>query len=245
MASEARHALVTGGTKGIGRAVSLRLAQDGVRVTAVYKSDDAAARAFAAEAESKGLAIAVERADCSQAPEVAALFSRLADRGQLDYVVNAAGIAKDAPFAFTGLDDLRQVMDANFTSTFLVCQQATRAMARRRFGRIVNFTSPAALLGNPGQAAYASSKAAIIGLTRTLARELARLSVTVNAVCPGLVKTDMSAGLPEAKVQEIVSRTPLQRMGTPEEVASAVAFLCHDLAGYITGQVIAVDGGLT
>jgi 3-oxoacyl-[acyl-carrier protein] reductase len=141
--------------------------------------------------------------------------------------------------------DFDEVLAVNLRSAFLMCQQASKSMARRRFGRIVNFSSPAALLGNEGQAAYSAAKAGILGLTRTLARELARFEITVNAVSPGLVATEMMDHMPDSTVKSIVARTPLGRLGTADEVAGAVRFLCDDLSGYITGQCIAVDGGLT
>jgi 3-oxoacyl-[acyl-carrier protein] reductase len=240
-----RCALVTGGTKGIGRAVALRLAEDGHAVTVVYR-DEKGREACAALAEERGVRLAFERAELSSAEEVLSLFTRLAGRGaEPDYLVNAAGMTRDASFAFTSVEDFDEIIAANLRSTFLTCQQATRAMVRRRFGRMVNFTSPAALLGNEGQAAYSAAKAGVIGLTRTLARELARYGITVNALCPGLIDTEMTSALEESKRAGLVQHIPLGRTGRPDEVAGAVRMLCDDDAGYLTGQCIAIDGGLT
>ncbi len=237
---------MTGGTRGIGRAVSLRLAAEGCRVICVYKSNEDARAACEAAAREKGVTLRFERADVSIPDVVSQLFSRLqASDEEPEVLVNAAGSTRDAAFVFTSPVDFDQVVEANLKSTFLVCQQAAKAMARRKFGRIVNFTSPAALLGNEGQAAYAAAKAGVIGLTRTLARELARFGVTVNAVCPGLVPTEMTSGLSDEKEARILARVPLGRKGTPEEVAGLVRFLCDEEASYVTGQTIAIDGGLT
>ncbi len=241
-----RSALVTGGTKGIGRAVALQLAQDGHAVTVVYRGDERGREDTQAAASALGVQLSFEKADLSDAEQVQALFSRLqAAKAEPDFLIHCAGVTKDAPFVFTGAADFDAVISGNLRSAFLVCQQGAKAMVRRRFGRILTFTSPAALLGNEGQAAYSAAKAGLLGLTRTLARELARYGITVNAVCPGLIETDMSHGLDEAKRKELVSRIPLQRTGKPEEVAGIVRMLCDDQAGYITGQCIAIDGGLT
>lgn len=244
--NNARQVLVTGGTKGIGRAVALRLAAAGHHVTCVYRGDEEGKKACEAAAREKGLLVRTEQADLADPAQVSALFDRLGKDGRdPDWVVNAAGLSRDSAFVFTGPADLDLVLGANLKSTFYVCQQAAKGMVRKRKGRIVNFTSPAALIGNEGQAAYAAAKGGIIGLTRTLARELARYNVTVNCVSPGLVPTEMSSSLPEARVKQIIARTPLRRTGTPEEVAATVDMLLDDLAGYVTGQVIAIDGGLT
>jgi 3-oxoacyl-[acyl-carrier protein] reductase len=241
-----RRALVTGGTKGIGRAVALRLAAEGCTVTCVYRSDEAAVEACEVAARERNTKLRFERADLTRPDEVTRLFTRLAnDDREPDYLINAAGMTRDAAFVFTSPEDLAAVIDGNLKPTFFVCQQAVKSMVRRRFGRIVNFASPAALLGNEGQAAYAAAKAGIIGLTRSLAREFARYGITVNAVSPGIVPTDMTAKLSDEKLSAILKRTPLQRPGTPEEVAGLVRFLCADLAGYITGQCLSIDGGLT
>jgi 3-oxoacyl-[acyl-carrier protein] reductase len=244
--SPARRALVTGGTKGIGRAVAFRLASEGAAVTCVYRSDETGRKLCEAAAREKGLTLRFEKADLASADEVNKLFTRLSqDDREPDYLINSAGMTRDAPFIFTGVADFDAIIDANLKSAFLVTQQAAKAMVRRRFGRIISFASPAALIGNEGQSAYAAAKAGLIGLSRTLARELARYQITVNVISPGIIPTEMTAKLSDEKMAELVQRTPLRRVGTPEEVAGLVRFLCHDLAAYITGQCLAIDGGLT
>jgi 3-oxoacyl-[acyl-carrier protein] reductase len=239
-------ALVTGGTKGIGRAVVSRLAREGHAVVAVYRNDEGAREEAAREFAEAHLKVGFERVDLSQATQVADLFHRLAERGRSpEILVNAAGLNRDAPIAFLGETDFDAVLDANLRATFLTCQQAVKAMARRRYGRIINFASPAALLGHEGQAAYSAAKAGVLGLTRTLAREVGRLGITVNAVSPGIVRTEMTAQLSEQQVAALIRRTPLQRAGTADEVAGMVNMLCDDGAGYITGQCLSIDGGLS
>ncbi|WP_158502450.1 SDR family NAD(P)-dependent oxidoreductase [Vitiosangium sp. GDMCC 1.1324] len=246
MSASPRNVLVTGGTKGIGRAVARRLATEGHRVTCVYRGDDAAREACAREFSESGLTVDFERVDLTEAPAVSALFTRLAQaEREPDILVNAAGLTRDAPLAFLSVTDFDAVLSANLRSTFLTCQQAVKPMVRRRFGRIINFSSPAALLGNEGQVAYAAAKAGVLGLTKTLAREVARYGITVNAVSPGVVMTEMTAHVPKERLAELVRRTPLQRAGTPEEIAGMVRMLCADEASYITGQCLSIDGGLS
>jgi 3-oxoacyl-[acyl-carrier protein] reductase len=223
-----RQALVTGGTKGIGRAVALRLARAGHRVTCVYRQDETGRQACEAAAKDAGVPLAFERADLSAAADVADFLGRLAARKTEPAVlVNAAALSRSS------------ALDA----ILLTCQLAARTMARAQFGRIVNVISAVELLGCEGGAADAAVQAGILGLTRALARELARSGVTVNVVSAGLVES--AARLPPEQTAELVARTPLRRSGRPEEIAAAVAMVCDDLASYITGQCIAVDGGLT
>ncbi|MCI0569702.1 MAG: 3-oxoacyl-ACP reductase FabG [Myxococcaceae bacterium] len=246
MSAPPRNALVIGGTKGIGRAVARRLALDGHHVTCVYRRDEAAREQCARELGEAGLSVAFEQVDATEPAEVLALFSRLAHaEREPDLLVNAAGLTRDAPLAFLSVADFDAVLASNLKATFLVCQQAVKPMVRRRFGRIINFSSPAALLGNEGQAAYAAAKAGVLGLTKTLAREVARYGITVNAVSPGLVRTELTAHLPEQKVEELLRKTPLRRAGTPEEVAGMVRMLCDEAASYLTGQCLSIDGGLS
>lgn len=241
-----RNALVTGGTKGIGKAIVRRLLNEGHRVTAVYHHDEQAQQQCARELASASVEASFERVDVTDSAAVFALFDRLrsSDR-EPDFLINAAGMTRDAPLAFLSVLDFDQVLAANLRSTFLVCQQGIKGMIRRRFGRIVNFASAAALLGNEGQAAYAAAKAGVLGLTRSLAREVARFGITVNAVSPGLVVTEMTAQLSEERRNELLARVPLRRMGTPEEIAGMVSMLCHENAAYLTGQCLSIDGGLT
>jgi 3-oxoacyl-[acyl-carrier protein] reductase len=212
----------------------------------VYSGDEEARQACASEFAAAGLEVTFERVDLTQPAEVSALFTRLAEADrEPDLLINAAGLTRDAPLAFLSVADFDAVLGANLRSTFLTCQQAVKPMVRRRFGRIINFSSPAALLGNEGQVAYAAAKAGVLGLTKTLAREVARFGITVNAVSPGLVMTEMTAHLSKERVAALVRRTPLQRAGTPEEIAGMVRMLCDDEAGYITGQCLSIDGGLS
>jgi 3-oxoacyl-[acyl-carrier protein] reductase len=215
-------------------------------VTVVYRQDESARQQCAQEIATAGLEAAFERVDVSNATAVSALFSQLARSGRdPDFLINAAGMTRDAPISFLGVDDFDQVLAANLRSTFLTCQQAIKGMVRRRFGRIVNFASPAAILGNEGQVAYAAAKAGVIGLTRSLAREVGRFGITVNAVSPGLILTEMSSQLSKERRGELLRRVPLQRVGTAEEIAGMVWMLCHENAAYITGQCLSIDGGLT
>ena len=246
MSVTARNALVTGGTKGIGKAVVRRLVSEGHRVTAVYRQDENARQQCAQELAAAGLEATFERVDVTDPAAVATLFRELARSGRdPDFLINAAGMTRDAPLAFLGVAEFDEVLAANLRSTFLMCQQGMKGMVRRRFGRIVNFTSPAAILGNEGQVAYAAAKAGVLGLTRSLAREVARFGITVNAVSPGLVLTEMTAQLSQERRAELLRRVPLQRMGTAEEIAGMVFMLCHDNAAYLTGQCLSIDGGLT
>ncbi|MGO9767526.1 MAG: 3-oxoacyl-ACP reductase FabG [Myxococcaceae bacterium] len=246
MTVPSRQALVTGGTKGIGRAVVRRLAHEGHRVLAVYRGDEVARAEAEREFAEAHLAVGFERVDVSQSTQVTALFDRLAEQDRSpDFLINAAGLARDAPIAFLSEAAFDEVLEANLRATFLTCQQAVKAMARRRFGRIVNFSSPAALLGNEGQTAYAAAKAGVLGLTRSLAKEVARFSITVNAVSPGLVRTEMTAQLSPQQMEALIRRTPLQRLGLADEIAGMVNMLCEDGASYVTGQCLSIDGGLS
>jgi 3-oxoacyl-[acyl-carrier protein] reductase len=246
MTVASRQALVTGGTKGIGRAVVRRLAREGHSVLAVYRSDDTAREEAEREFAEAHLAVGFERVDVSQSAQVAALFDRLAEQDRSpDFLVNAAGLARDAPIAFLTEAALDQVLAVNLRATFLTCQQAVKAMVRRRFGRIVNFSSPAGLLGSEDEIAYSAANAGVLGLTRSLAKEVARFGITVNAVLPGLVETEMTAQLSEQQIEALVRRTPLRRVGSTDEIAGMVNLLCEDGASYITGQCLSIDGGLS
>jgi 3-oxoacyl-[acyl-carrier protein] reductase len=246
MSATARNALVTGGTKGIGKAVVRRFLSEGHRVTAVYRQDENARQQCAQELAAAGLEATFERVDVTDPAAVSTLFAQLVKSSRdPDFLINAAGMTRDAPLAFLGVADFDEVLAANLRSTFLTCQQGIKGMVRRRFGRIVNFASPAALLGNEGQVAYAAAKAGVLGLTRSLAREVGRFGITVNAVSPGLVLTGMTSQLSEERRGELLRRIPLKRVGTAEEIAGMVSMLCHDNAAYVTGQCLSIDGGLT
>jgi 3-oxoacyl-[acyl-carrier protein] reductase len=238
-------ALVTGGTKGIGRAVSLRLASYGAYVIMNYSKDDQAAE--------QALAMAKQHQEhCEMAKFSVADYEAVKDsikaidkrHGQIDILVNNAGIAKDQIMPRMSPEDWDEVVNTNLKGCFNCSRAAARIMVRRRFGRIINISSIIAHLGRVGQTNYAASKAGIEGLTRSMALELAGSNITVNAVAPGYIETEFTAGLPDKMRKEILERIPMGRAGTPEDVARVVHFLASGMADYITGQVIHLNGGL-
>ena len=240
-----RVALVTGASRGIGRAVASGLAADGFDLALVYAGNaDAAADAVAA-CEAAGATARAYRCDVSNTDEVKATVDAvLADYGSVWALVNNAGITRDTLLARMKDEDFARVLDVNLTGTFNMMRALTRPLMRQRGGRIVSMSSVVGLMGNAGQANYAASKAGLIGLTKSVARELAPRGVTVNAVAPGFVRTDMTAALPEQVVERYEGQIPLGRLADPEEVADVVRFLVSDAAAYVTGEVIRVDGGM-
>ena len=240
-----RSAIVTGGGKGIGRAVCLALAEQGVNVAVNYAGSQSAAEETAALCQEKGVQAMAVQADVAQADQVEALFAKATEAfGRLDILVNNAGITRDNLIVRISEEDFDAVLSTNLKGAFLCCKKAARLMMRQRTGRIVNISSVVGLRGNPGQANYCASTAGLIGLTKSLAKELSSRHVTVNAVAPGFIDTDMTRVLPEAARDAILSQVPLGTFGHPEDVAAAVAFFASDQAGYITGQVLCVDGGM-
>ena len=238
-------ALVTGGSRGIGRAIVLRLATQGADVAFSYKGNAAAAQATAGEVEALGRRVLAVQADArSQEGAEGLVKGVLAEFGKIDILVNNAGITRDNLIMRMGSDEWSEVLETNLFGAFYALKAVTRPMLKARGGRIINITSVSGQAGQTGQANYSSAKAGLIGLTKAAARELASRGITVNAVAPGFVLTELTQDLPQALMDEITARTPLGRFGTTEEIANAVAFLASDEAGYITGQVLAVDGGL-
>lgn len=235
-----RRALVTGGTKGIGLAVARALVAADYEVVALYAHDEAAAQA--AVAGTAGLRAI--RCDVARAGDVDQLFAVEGERG-FDVLVHAAGFTRDKLMLMMPERDFDDVLAVHLKGGFLVGKQALKAMISRKWGRVVHVVSPTAQLGRIGQTNYGAAKAGLIGLTRSLAREVARFRITVNCVCAGFVETAMTAGLSEAARAEMLAAIPLGRAGRAEEIAAAVTWLCSDGAGYVTGTVLAVDGGLT
>ena len=237
--------VVTGGTRGIGRAVSLLFAARGARVFAAYCSDDDAAASLTAEAASLPGSIIVIKADVSSSEGAIALIDAAgAASGHLDILVNNAGIIRDGFLAMMAEEDWDAVIRTNLYPLFHCCKWAVRKMLSRRSGAIINISSISAIAGAAGQTNYAASKGAVSGFTKSLARELGGMGIRVNAVAAGLISTDMTASLKQEQVERIVKTSALGRIGQPDEVAEAVAFLASSRAAYITGQCLVVDGGI-
>jgi 3-oxoacyl-[acyl-carrier protein] reductase len=246
MRLQGQAAVITGGNGGIGRAVVLALAAEGCHVTVVGGHDLAAAEAVAREAEAFGVTALARRADVSDAGQAEAVVTETAERfGRLDILVNNAGITRDGLLLRMTEADWDAVLDVNLKGAFHCTKAALRSMVRQRRGRIVNVASIVGMIGNAGQANYAAAKAGLIGFTRATAREVASRGVLVNAVAPGFIRTRMTDVLPESAREALQKQIPLGRLGEPEDVAPVVLFLCLPDAGYVTGQVLVVDGGVT
>ena len=239
-------AVVTGGSRGIGRAVCLELARGGANVVLCYAGNEAAAAETVSACEALGAKALAVKCDVADGAQVKALMDEAVKTfGRIDILVNNAGITRDGLLMMMKEDDFDAVISANLRGTFLCMKAVARTMMKQRYGRIVNLSSVVGLRGNAGQVNYAASKAGVIGMTKSLAKELASRGVTVNAVAPGFIDTDMTAAMPEAAKTATLASIPMQRLGAPEDIAKAVAFLASDDAAYITGQVIAVDGGMS
>lgn len=241
-----KRVIVTGATKGLGKAIALSFAREGAWVVANYSSDDQSAAATESELAELALKFMVFKADVSSRPDVEKMINSVVEQWEyVDILVNNAGIIRDKLLMFLNEDDWDRVIDINLKGTYLCSRAIIRTMIAQKFGRIINITSPSALTGRAGQTNYAASKGGIISFTKSLAKEMARLGITVNAVCPGVIDTPMTENLNQETICDITSKIPMGRLGQPEDVAGAVLFLASERTGYITGQVLAVDGGLT
>jgi 3-oxoacyl-[acyl-carrier protein] reductase len=238
-------AIVTGGARGIGRAIALALAEAGADVLITYKGNAAAADAVVAEIAAKGRTGVSLKADAADPDSAAAVVAQAMERfGKVDLLVNNAGITRDTLIMRMSAEQWREVLDTNLSGAFYMTKAVVKEMLRAKSGRIINITSVSGQAGNAGQANYSSAKAGMIGLTKATAREVASRGITVNAVAPGFITTELTADLPDAIKEGVKAQTPLGRFGEPQEIAAAVVYLASREASYVTGQVLGVDGGL-
>jgi len=238
-------AVVTGASQGLGKAIATALAASGAKVACVARSVEKLAETVSAITSAGGQAEAFP-CDVKESAPVDALIDGLAEKwGKIDILVNNAGVTRDTLLPRMSDQEWDDVIDTNLRGSFLFARACSRHMMRARYGRIINISSVSGLMGNPGQTNYSASKAGLIGFTRSLSRELAGRKVTINAVCPGFIESDMTKVLGEAIVDEVKKRIPAKRLGLPEDVATCVLFLASPAACYVTGQVLTVDGGMT
>jgi 3-oxoacyl-[acyl-carrier protein] reductase len=243
---EGRVAIVTGGGRGIGRAVALRLAGEGADVAISYRSNNGAAEKAAEEVRTAGMRCETFKGDVALQEDVEALVKGVIEAfGRIDILVNNAGLTRDNLMMRMKEEEFDDVLNTNLKGTYLCTRAVLRPMIRARWGRIINISSVVGLVGNAGQANYAASKAGIIGFTKSVAREVAQRGITANVVAPGYVETELTGNLPEKVKDQIKGQVPAGRFGEAEEVAEVVAFLAGEGSGYVTGQTVAVDGGMT
>jgi 3-oxoacyl-[acyl-carrier protein] reductase len=246
MSLEGRVALVTGGSRGIGKSIVERLARDGAKVAFVYNSSSEASEKIVADLAAEGHETDAYQCNVRNKEDAEKVIEQVIEKwGKIDILVNNAGIIKDGLLAMMTDEMWHDVIETNLTSVFNFCQAITRPMMSARYGRIINMSSVAASVANPGQANYAASKGGIEGFTKCLATELARRGITCNAVAPGFIATDMTEDVRNAAGDMIKKKIPCRRLGEPDDIANAVAFFASDAASYVTGQVLKVDGGLT
>lgn len=238
-------AIVTGGSRGIGRAVAVRLAKDGMNLVINYRGNSAAAEETERLCRELGAEVLLVQGDVSRTEDCEKLAAQAKEAfGRVDVLVNNAGITRDGLLARMTEEDFRAVLDVNLVGPWNMMKAVNRIMMKQRYGRIVNLSSVTGLMGNMGQTNYAAAKAGILGMTKSYAREVASRGITVNAVAPGFIDTDMTEAMPEGAKDKIITGIPMGRTGKPEDVAEAVAFLASEQAGYITGEVLRVDGGM-
>lgn len=243
---ERKKALVTGASRGIGRAICEKLASEGTDIVFSYRSGEEAAAETIRLCSKYGVEVHGIKADVSSQEECESLIKEAVDLlgGRIDILVNNAGITKDNLIGRMKDEDFDTVIDVNLKGTFYMMRGVSRYMLRQRAGRIINMSSVVGVMGNAGQVNYSASKAGVIGMTKSLARELASRQITVNAVAPGMIETDMTVAMPESVKEKVIESIPFKQMGRPEDIAEAVAFLAGDGGRYITGQVLCVDGGM-
>lgn len=244
MRLEGKTAVVTGGSRGIGRAVAIKLAEEGANVVTCYASSSDAAEETASLCREKGVSAVAVKADISDPDAVAALFDEAKTiTGSIEILINNAGITRDNILLRMSDEEFNQVIDTNLRGAFYAMRAASKLMMRKKYGRIINISSIVGIYGNAGQVNYAASKAGVIGMTKSLAKELGSRNITCNAIAPGFIDTDMTRELPENVKEELAKSIALGRIGTPQDIANAAAFLASDEASYITGQVLEVSGG--
>ena len=238
--------IVTGASRGIGRQIALTLAEMGADIVINYNASSGAAEAVIAAVQALGRKALMVQADVSKSEDAKKLIdAAMAEFGKIDVLVNNAGITRDGLLAIMKEDDWNAVIATNLTGVFNTTKLATKQMLRKKYGRVINISSVVGITGNAGQANYAASKAGVIGFTKSVAREFAQKNITANVVCPGFIETDMTAQLQPAQIDGAQGQIPMRRFGKTLDVSNLVAYLASDLAGYITGQTIAVDGGMS